>query len=126
MYQQQLQTALALWLPSHDIIGMGWRRCFQVSLPMLSLTSKLGTCHSPRFSRTVYFFLKESPLQFKVCSIFQLSIDLGARLLWRIDTAHRMSAIAIVIQGLMYGSPPPETVVLEVDDIEQALALDED
>jgi hypothetical protein len=37
-----------------------------------------------------------------------------------------MSIIAIVVQGLMYGSPPPETVVLEVDDIEQALALDED
>ena len=27
--------------------------------------------------RTVYFFLKHSPLQFKVCGIFQLSIDCG-------------------------------------------------
>ncbi|KAF9048268.1 hypothetical protein BDZ89DRAFT_757224 [Hymenopellis radicata] len=27
--------------------------------------------------KTVYFFLQESPLQFKICSIFQLSIDFG-------------------------------------------------
>jgi hypothetical protein len=28
-------------------------------------------------SRTVYFFLQHSPIQFKVCAIFQLSIDFG-------------------------------------------------
>ena len=31
--------------------------------------------------RTIYFFLKQSPLQFKVCGIFQLSIDCGALVL---------------------------------------------
>lgn len=30
-----------------------------------------------KFVRTVYFFLQNSPLQFKVCAIFQLSIDFG-------------------------------------------------
>lgn len=33
--------------------------------------------------RTVYFFLKASPLQFKVCAIFQLSIDFGKVFYWR-------------------------------------------
>ena len=28
--------------------------------------------------RTAYFFIQESPLQFKVCGVFQLSIDCGA------------------------------------------------
>ena len=29
------------------------------------------------FHRTVYFFVQGSPLQFKVCAIFQLSVDFG-------------------------------------------------
>ncbi|KAH9935861.1 uncharacterized protein BXZ73DRAFT_89360 [Epithele typhae] len=58
--------------------------------------------------KTVYFFLQELPLQFKVCAIFQLSID-----------------CAIVIQRLMYGNAPPPTVLMDDDDVEQALALEE-
>ncbi|KIY66726.1 hypothetical protein CYLTODRAFT_398244 [Cylindrobasidium torrendii FP15055 ss-10] len=58
--------------------------------------------------KTVYFFLQQAPLQFKICSIFQLSID-----------------VAIVIQRLVYGAAPPPTV-LEEDDLEQALALEDE
>ncbi|KAI0675437.1 hypothetical protein C8Q78DRAFT_963222 [Trametes maxima] len=59
--------------------------------------------------KTVYFFLQSSPLQFKACSIFQLSID-----------------CAIVLQRIVYGNAPPATVLMEDDDIEQALALAEE
>ncbi|RPD64309.1 hypothetical protein L226DRAFT_505908 [Lentinus tigrinus ALCF2SS1-7] len=59
--------------------------------------------------KTVYFFLQGSPLQFKVCAIFQLSID-----------------CAIVVQRLIYGNAPPATALLEDDDVEQALALSEE
>jgi len=55
--------------------------------------------------KTGYFFFQESPLQFKVCAIFQLSID-----------------CLIVVQRFYYGIAPPATVLLE-DDIEQALTL---
>ncbi|TFK91733.1 hypothetical protein K466DRAFT_297006 [Polyporus arcularius HHB13444] len=68
-----------------------------------------STLPIPQLIRTVYFFLQESPLQFKVCSIFQLSID-----------------CAIVVQRFIYGSAPPATALLEDDDIEQALALSEE
>ncbi|EJF64172.1 hypothetical protein DICSQDRAFT_53698 [Dichomitus squalens LYAD-421 SS1] len=59
--------------------------------------------------KTVYFFLQGSPLQFKVCAIFQLSID-----------------CAIVLQRIWYGNAPPATALMEDEDIEQALALDEE
>lgn len=36
------------------------------------------TTQSKSSCRVVYFFLQQSPLQFKVCAIFQLSIDCGA------------------------------------------------
>jgi len=52
--------------------------------------------------KTAYFFLKGSSLQFKVCAIFQLSVD-----------------IAIVAQRLYYGSEPPPTT--ELEDLEVAL-----
>jgi hypothetical protein len=29
-------------------------------------------------SRAVYFFMQRSPLQFRVCAIFQLSVDVGS------------------------------------------------
>ncbi|RDB20881.1 PQ-loop repeat-containing protein 1 [Hypsizygus marmoreus] len=57
--------------------------------------------------KAVYFFLQHSPLPFKVCSIFQLSIDL-----------------AIVVQLLVYGNAPPAATLLNEDDeLEEALAL---
>nr|VWO94617.1 FimK [Ganoderma boninense] len=59
--------------------------------------------------KTVYFFLQESPLQFKVCAIFQLSID-----------------CAIVLQRVWYGNAAPATGLMEDEDVEQALALDEE
>ncbi|EMD38869.1 hypothetical protein CERSUDRAFT_92906 [Gelatoporia subvermispora B] len=55
-------------------------------------------------------FKRLSPLQFKVCAIFQLSID-----------------CVIIVQRLYYGNAPPNATLLpEEDDIEQALALDEE
>ncbi|KLO17942.1 hypothetical protein SCHPADRAFT_845716 [Schizopora paradoxa] len=59
--------------------------------------------------KVVYFFLQQSPIQFKVCAIFQLSID-----------------CAIVAQRIYYGNKPPATSLIEEDDIEQALALAEE
>ncbi|THH15616.1 hypothetical protein EW146_g4888 [Bondarzewia mesenterica] len=59
--------------------------------------------------KTVYFFLQGSPLQFKVCAIFQLSID-----------------FVIVAQRIFYGAAPPHAVLVEEDDLEQALALTEE
>ncbi|EGN91993.1 hypothetical protein SERLA73DRAFT_147922 [Serpula lacrymans var. lacrymans S7.3] len=59
--------------------------------------------------KTVYFFLQGSPLQFKVCAIFQLSVD-----------------VAIVLQRLWYGNAPPAATLAEEDDLEQALALAEE
>ncbi|KAJ7050565.1 hypothetical protein C8F01DRAFT_1178832 [Mycena amicta] len=59
--------------------------------------------------KTVYFFVQGSPIQFKACAVFQLSIDL-----------------AIVGQRLVYGAAPPLSVVLDDEDLEQALALAEE
>ncbi|KAJ7281763.1 hypothetical protein C8J57DRAFT_1298486 [Mycena rebaudengoi] len=56
-----------------------------------------------------YFFWQASPIQFKVCALFQLSIDL-----------------AIVIQRILYGNAPPLSVLLDDEDLEQALALAEE
>ncbi|GLB43442.1 putative PQ loop repeat [Lyophyllum shimeji] len=57
--------------------------------------------------KTVYFFTQGSPLQFKVCAIFQLSVD-----------------CAIVVQRFMYGNAPPATgLMTEDDELEEALAL---
>ena len=78
------------------------------------------------FTRTVYFFLQHSPLQFKVCAIFQLSVDLGKlqkSLVWR---GAEISA-AIVVQRIVYGNKPPMSAILnEEDELEQALALAEE
>ncbi|KAA1468747.1 hypothetical protein DENSPDRAFT_538560 [Dentipellis sp. KUC8613] len=59
--------------------------------------------------KTVYFFLQHSPLQFKVCAIFQLSID-----------------FIIVAQRIIYGNASPPDVLTEDDELEQALALAEE
>ncbi|KAI9464565.1 hypothetical protein BJY52DRAFT_1249957 [Lactarius psammicola] len=56
--------------------------------------------------KTIYFFAQGSPLQFKICAIFQLSVD-----------------IAIIGQRLVYGNAPPPASLAEEDDLEQALAL---
>jgi len=60
--------------------------------------------------KLVYFFLQHTPLQFQVCAIFQLSID-----------------IAIVVQRMVYGNAPPMSVLVgQADELEQALVLGED
>ncbi|KAI0820386.1 hypothetical protein BC628DRAFT_1397911 [Trametes gibbosa] len=80
----------------------------QRSLYGFRMSTLIGWVGGDAF-KTVYFFLQGSPLQFKVCAIFQLSID-----------------CAIIFQRLMYGNAPPATVLIEDDDIEQALALSEE
>ncbi|KIK96496.1 hypothetical protein PAXRUDRAFT_825893 [Paxillus rubicundulus Ve08.2h10] len=59
--------------------------------------------------KTAYFFMQGSPLQFKACAIFQLSVDM-----------------VIIAQRLYYGNAPPSTVLSEDEDLEQALALSEE
>jgi len=76
--------------------------------------------------RTVYFFLQGSPLQFKVCAIFQLSIDCGTRLTRGSIMIRSHVLPAIVVQRVLYGNPPPATALIEEDDLEQALALAEE
>lgn len=59
--------------------------------------------------KTAYFFVQGSPLQFKVCALFQLSVD-----------------FIIVMQRLYYGNAPPQATLLEQEDLEEALALAEE
>ncbi|KAI6149731.1 hypothetical protein BKA82DRAFT_14751 [Pisolithus tinctorius] len=59
--------------------------------------------------KTAYFFVQGSPLQFKVCALFQLSVD-----------------FIIVVQRLYYGNAPPQATLLEQEDLEEALALAEE
>ncbi|KAF5336087.1 hypothetical protein D9611_006234 [Ephemerocybe angulata] len=81
----------------------------QRSLYGFRMSTLIGWAGGDSF-KTVYFFLQHSPLQFKVCAIFQLSID-----------------CAIVVQRIMYGTKPPLSAVLnEEDELEQALALAEE
>ncbi|TFK51690.1 hypothetical protein OE88DRAFT_1454901 [Heliocybe sulcata] len=77
--------------------------------------------------KTVYFFLQNSPLQFKVCAIFQLSIDFCKYIMISIAQLLRvLSPPGIIIQRFYYGTPPPAATFPEEDDIEQALALAEE
>lgn len=89
-------------------------------IPQLISNTKLRTLYGFRMTtlvgwvggdsyKTIYFFMQGSPLQFKVCAIFQLSID-----------------FVIVGQRLWYGNAPPPTVLAGEDDLEQALALAEE
>lgn len=80
----------------------------QRSLYGFRMSTLIGWAGGDTF-KVVYFFLQESPLQFKVCAIFQLSID-----------------FAIVVQRLYFGNAPPPTVLVDDDDLEQALALAEE
>lgn len=80
----------------------------QKSLYGFRTSTLLGWVGGDSF-KMVYFFLQGSPLQFKVCAIFQLSID-----------------FVIVAQRLYYGAAPPPTVLVDDDDLEQALALAEE
>jgi len=60
--------------------------------------------------KTAYFFLQRTPLQFQVCAIFQVSID-----------------IAIIGQRIVYGNAPPVSALLaQHDELEQALILGEE
>jgi hypothetical protein len=43
----------------------------------VSIRAKAYKPPSQPARRTVYFFMRDTPLQFKVCAIFQLSIDCG-------------------------------------------------
>ncbi|ETW78938.1 hypothetical protein HETIRDRAFT_445771 [Heterobasidion irregulare TC 32-1] len=63
-----------------------------------------STLPIPQMIRMVYFFLQGSPLQFKVCAIFQLSIDFS-------ESAVGFSSVCLLVDD---------------DDLEQALALAEE
>ncbi|KAK0202867.1 hypothetical protein DFS33DRAFT_1263085 [Desarmillaria ectypa] len=80
----------------------------QRSLYGFRMSTLIGWAGGDTF-KAVYFFLQESPLQFQVCAIFQLSID-----------------FAIVVQRLCFGNASPPTVLVDDDDLEQALALAEE
>ncbi|KAJ3720912.1 hypothetical protein EV361DRAFT_906894 [Lentinula raphanica] len=80
----------------------------QRSLYGFRMSTLLGWVGGDAF-KTAYFFLQGSSIQFKVCAIFQLSID-----------------FAILGQRIMYGNPPPPPVLSEEEDLEQALALAEE
>jgi len=79
----------------------------QRSLYGFRLSTLLGWFGGDSF-KTIYFFLQHSPLQFKVCAVFQLSVD-----------------CAIVAQRLVYGNSPPLSVLADDDELEEALSLAE-
>ncbi|KAF8623931.1 hypothetical protein AX17_007259 [Amanita inopinata Kibby_2008] len=80
----------------------------QKSLYGFRLSTLLGWLGGDAF-KTVYFFLQRSPLQFRVCAIFQLSVD-----------------CAIIVQRVIYGAQQPLPTLLDDDELEQALALAEE
>lgn len=79
--------------------------------------------------RVAYFFVLGSPLQFKVCAVFQLSIDLGeCNFSWLFSALADFCAV-IVGQRVYYGNAPPANwtaLPTEEDELEQALALAEE
>jgi len=80
----------------------------QHSLYGFRMSTLVGWAGGDAF-KTAYFFWQGSPIQFKACAVFQLSID-----------------FAIVIQRLVYGNAPPPSVLIDDEDLEQALALAEE
>ncbi|KAF4611101.1 hypothetical protein D9613_006793 [Agrocybe pediades] len=81
----------------------------QRSLYGFRMSTLIGWVGGDSF-KTVYFFLQHTPLQFQICAIFQLSID-----------------IAIIGQRIKYGNAPPISAILaQDDDLEQALVLGEE
>ncbi|KAF8801272.1 hypothetical protein BYT27DRAFT_7115291 [Phlegmacium glaucopus] len=78
----------------------------QRSLYGFRMSTLIGWVGGDAF-KTVYFFRHHSPLQFKVCAIFQLSID-----------------CVIIAQRVVYGNAAPMSVLLQEDDeLEHALSL---
>jgi len=58
--------------------------------------------------KTVYFFVKANPIQFRVCAVFQLAID-----------------FLILFQRIYYGAEPKESLLTtDIDDLEAALRLE--
>ncbi|KAG8690086.1 hypothetical protein FRC09_012150, partial [Ceratobasidium sp. 395] len=98
---------LALGLESTLPLPQLYSNYRQKSLHGFRMSTLLGWVGGDSY-KTIYFFLQNSPLQFKVCAIFQLSID-----------------FVIVAQRIVYGNKPP-VVHPDVDDIEQALRLGEE
>ncbi|KAL1696548.1 hypothetical protein GGG16DRAFT_84960 [Schizophyllum commune] len=80
----------------------------QRSLYGFRMSTLLGWFGGDTF-KAVYFFVQGSPLQFKVCAIFQLSID-----------------CVIVVQRIIYGAAKPVSLAVPDDDLEQALVLGEE
>ncbi|KAL1747918.1 hypothetical protein HDZ31DRAFT_80073 [Schizophyllum fasciatum] len=80
----------------------------QRSLYGFRMSTLLGWFGGDAF-KAIYFFVQGSPLQFKVCAIFQLSID-----------------CVIVVQRIMYGNAKPVSLAVPEDDLEQALVLDQE
>ena len=78
--------------------------------------------------RVAYFFINDSPIQFKVCAIFQLSIDMSK---WSSPSRPCVCPLTrqtvIVVQRILYGNAPPDSTLLPMeDDLEEALALSEE
>jgi len=80
----------------------------QRSLYGFRMSTLIGWAGGDAF-KTAYFFWQGSPIQFKACAVFQLSID-----------------FAIVVQRVLYGNAAPPSVLLDDEDLEQALALGEE
>lgn len=79
--------------------------------------------------RVAYFFINDSSIQFKICAIFQLSVDMSKWLSGSSESRDLslIRQIVIVIQRMYYGNAPPDPTLLPMeDDLEQALALDEE
>jgi len=91
-------------LPIPQLIS-NWK---QHSLYGFRMSTLVGWFGGDAF-KTAYFFLQHSPIQFKVCAIFQLSVD-----------------AAIVGQRFLYGNAPPPAVLVDDEELEQALALAEE
>jgi hypothetical protein len=78
-------------------------------------------------NRCLYFFLQGSPLQFKACSVFQLSVDCSMSTHQSPGALkHLRSYPVIVMQRIYYGNPPPAEVLPPDEDVEAALRLDSD
>lgn len=95
---------------------VGWEVIHSSRQAILSLVLQTNLA----VSRTIYFFLQRSPLQFKVCAIFQLSVDCGTSYALQY-ASFLMHVEAIVVQRIVYGNAQPAST-LPVDD---ELALEE-
>ncbi|KAJ7743161.1 hypothetical protein B0H16DRAFT_1377473 [Mycena metata] len=88
----------------------------QRSLYGFRMSTLIGWAGGDAF-KTAYFFWQGSPIQFKACAVFQLSIDFGKSFLGQ---------PTIVVQRVLYGNAAPPSVLLDDEDLEQALALGEE